>query len=161
MPPALIDLLPETKYIPAAQRLLTPKTNAIPLLQSDVARYFSYAHTGQLLVYYYLRADALVHDPLSTMVQDLFPLAISQCLFCAICLPSAGTWHSGTTDGELVRGSASANKGPSMQKKKLGGPVAKGPGKAAVVSEASKDAGGSWPSRILVSLARDVNASRS
>ena len=153
MPPALIDLLPETKYIPAAQRLLTPKTNAIPLLQSDLARYYSYAHTGQLLVYYYLRADALVRDPLSTMVQDLFPVAVSQCLFCAICLPSAGNWNSGTTDGELVRGSASASKGSSVQKKK-GVPVAKGPGKTAVVSEASKDPGGSWPSRILVCRAR-------
>lgn len=149
MSQTLINLLPETKHIPAAQRLLTPKTNAIPLLQSDLARYYSYAHTGQLLVYYYLRAGALVRDPLSTMIQDLFPLAISQCLYCAICLPSVGNWNSGTTDGELIRGSASGTKGTSSQKKKLGVPGTKGTGKTATASETLKDGGGTWPSRIL------------
>ncbi len=150
MSQALVNLLPETKHIPAAQRLLTPKTNAIPLLNADLAHYYNYAHTGQLLVYYYLRASALVRDPLSTMIQDLFPLAVSQCLFCAICLPSVGSWNSGTTDGEFIRGSASAAKGPTSQKKRLAVHATKGAGKTAAPSDASKDAGGSWASRILV-----------
>ena len=157
MSQTLINLLPETKHVPAAQRLLTPKTNAIPLLSTDVARYYSYAHTLQLLVYYYLRGSALVHDPLSAMLQDLVPVAVSQCLFCAICLPSVGNWNSGTTDGELIQGSATINKGSNAQKKKLGVSGTKGAGKAtATSSETSKEPGGSWPSRILVGHHRDM-----
>lgn len=105
----LIDMLPETKHVPAAQRLLKPKTNAIPLLQTDIARYGSYAITGQTILYYYLRAGSLVVDPLSTMIQDLVPLALSQCLFCATCLPSVGKWNNGTDAGEIVKGSATAS----------------------------------------------------
>jgi len=162
MSQALVNLLPKAKHVPAAQRLLTPKTNAIPLFNTDLAHYYSYAHTLQLLVYYYLRGSALVRDPLSTMLQDLFPVAVSQCLFCAICLPRVGKWNSGTTDGEMIRGSASATKGPALQKKKLGAPVVKGAAKTAPVSEGArdKDPGGSWPSRILVSHDLQMSACR-
>jgi len=154
MSQTLVNLLPEAKHVPAAQRLLTPKTNAIPLFSTDLAQLYSYAHTLQVLVYYYLRGSALVRDPLSTMIQDLFPVAVSQCLFCAICLPSVGKWNSGTTDGEMIRGSASATKGPNVQKKKLGAP------KPVPASEASKDPGGSWPSRILVRHKLQMSACR-
>lgn len=160
MSQTLVNLLPEAKHVPAAQRLLTPKTNAVPLFSTDLAQFYSYAHTLQVLVYYYLRGNALVRGPLSTMIQDLFPVAVSQCLFCAICLPSVGKWNSGTSDGEMIRGSASATKGPNVQKKKLGAPGAKGAAKTAPASEASKDPGGSWPSRILVSHKLQMSACR-
>lgn len=157
MSSTLINILPETRHVPAAQRLLQPKTNAIPLLQSDAARYYSYAHTVQLLAYYYLRSGALVSDPLPTLIQDLIPLAITQCLFCAICLPSVGNWSSGTNAGELIKGSASAGgvkshkPGAGTPKKKLGvSGVGKSSGKPASAADASKDAGGSWSSRLLV-----------
>lgn len=124
---SLIDMLPETKHIPAAERLLKPKTNAIPLLQTNIARYGSYAITGQTLLYYYLRAGSLVANPLATMMYDLLPLALSQCLFCAVCLPSVGRWNSGTDAGEMIKGTANTNSktfkptvrkkpGPNMQK---------------------------------------------
>lgn len=155
MSSTLLNILPETRHVPAAERLRTPKTQAIPLLNSDIARYYSYAHTGQLLVYFYLRSSALVADPLSTMIQDLFPLATSQCLFCAMCLPAAGNWNSGTDAGEMIKGSAAkSQKGTSAgSKKKLGAPGHKTAGKSGTSLEASRD-GGSWPSRIMVSCAK-------
>lgn len=120
-------MLPETKHIPAEQRLLKPKTNAVPLLQTDIARYGSYAITGQTMLYYYLRAASLVEDPLTTMLQDIVPLALSQCLFCATCLPSVGRWNSGTEASELIKGSATGssksqrNGTTGASRKKIGG----------------------------------------
>ena len=155
MSSTLLNILPETKHVPAAERLLIPKTNAIPLLGSDLARYYSYAHTGQILVYYYFRASALVADPLATMIQDLFPVAISQCLFCAICLPSVGNWDSGTDAGEIIKGSASVaakvQKSASASAKKRPGPGMKSSSRSAGAVDPSRDGGGNWPSRILVS----------
>lgn len=158
MSSTLANIIPETKHISSTQRLRKPKTNVIPLLSSDLAKYYSYAHTLQLLSYYYLRSGYLVADPLATMLQDLVPLATSQCLFCAICLPSVGNWNSGTNAGEMIKGSASSGSsrgqkaGSGTPKKRLGVPSAvKGPGKAAIGVDTSKDVGGSWPSRVLVS----------
>lgn len=152
MSQTLLNILPETKRIPAAERILKPKTLAIPLLNTDATRYYSYAHTVQLLAYYYLRSSALVRDPLTTMFQDLFPLALSQCLFCALCLPSVGNWNSGTDATELIkgnitRGSKSSQGASGPSKKKLGAPSSKNTSKNAATTD---DAGGSWPSRIFV-----------
>lgn len=144
MSSALLNILPETKHVPAAERLLKPKTLAIPLLNSDTARYYAYAYTAQLSLYYYLRASALVANPLNTMIQDVVPLATAQCLFCAICLPSVGNWYSGTDASELIKGSATkplkTSTGSSAQKKKTGKQS----------TDLSKDAGGAWTSRVLV-----------
>jgi len=157
MSSTLTNILPETRRVSAAQRLLKPKTNAIPLLQSEAASYYSYAHTVQLLAYYYFRASALVADPLATLLQDLVPVAITQCLFCAICLPSVGNWNSGTNAGEMIKGSASPGGakgqklGAGIPKRKLGAPSpAKTGGKMSAAADISKDAGSSWPTRILV-----------
>lgn len=89
------------------------------------------------------------------MVQDLVPLATSQCLFCAICLPSVGNWNSGTNAEEMIKGSASTGSskgqkaGVPTPKKRSGVPnTAKSTGK--IVNAGEKEIGGSWPSRILV-----------
>lgn len=160
MSSTLLNLLPESKHIPAAQRLLKPKTFAIPLLQTDLAKYYSYAHTGQVLLYSYLRAGALVADPLSTMIQDLVPLALSQSLFCAICLPSVGHWNSGTSDGEFIKGSAAESsknqKGGSTSantsRKKLGAPGLKSVGKTVATSDTARNSRSSWPGRIFPTI---------
>lgn len=152
MSSALLNILPESRHVSAAERLLTPKTLAIPLLNSDLARYYSYAHTAQILVYYYFRASALVANPLPTLLEDAFPLAISQALFCAICLPSVGNWNSGTDASEMIKGSASA--GTKVQKTTSTAfptPKKKTAGKISL-AEQNKNAGGSWPSRTLVSI---------
>lgn len=135
----LVNLLPETRHVSAAQRLLKPTTQAIPLLDSDLAKYYSLAHTGQLLVYYYLRSSSLIADPLSTMIQDIIPLAVSQSLFCAICLPAVGNWYSGTDAGEVIKGSATSSK---SQKNHAAG-LRKRSGRG-------RDGGGSLQSRLLV-----------
>lgn len=138
----LVNFLPETRHVSAKQRLLKPTTQAIPLLDGELAKYYSLAHTGQLLIYYYLRSSHLVSDPLTTMIQDLLPLAVSQSVFCAICLPTVGNWHSGTDAGEMIKGSATT---PSKSGKGHSGSARKKPGK-------SKDAGSSWSARILPTL---------
>lgn len=147
----LLNLLPETPHISAKQRVLKPTTQAIPLLNNDLAKLFSLAHTGQLLVYYYLRAGSLVANPLATMIQDILPVALSQCLFCAICLPSVGNWYSGTDAGEMIKGSAAPSK------KVTGGSAKKKPGKGkSASSEALRDARGSWSGRILVGCTQNT-----
>lgn len=133
----LINFLPEPRHISMAQRLLKPTTQAIPLLDNDLAKYYSLAHTAQLLVYYYLRSGHLVANPLSTMIQDIFPLAISQSLYCAICLPAVGNWHSGTDAGEVIKGSGTSSKSQ------------KGHSGSSRKKSAKPRDGGSWPSRIL------------
>lgn len=138
---SLVNLLPQPRHVSSTARLLKPTTQAIPLLDSDLAKYYSLAHTGQLLVYYYLRSTSLIADPLTTMMQDILPLAMSQCLFCAVCLPSVGSWYSGTDAGEVVKGSATGNAGKS----------GKGHGSRRKAGR-WKDGGGSWAGRILVGL---------
>lgn len=106
-----------------------------------------------MLAYYYLRSSELVKDPLSTMLYDLIPVAISQCLFCAVCLPSVGNWNSGTDAQEVMKETSTA-KGKlgsvvaGTPKKKVGGPGPKGTTKTAAAS----DPGGSWPSRVFPTI---------
>ncbi len=106
-------------------RLLTPKTPTIPLLAGSTAQRYNHAHALVALAYYYLRFRALVANPLGTMIQDLAPIALTQCAFCAICLPSAGTWGSGGS--AIISGTAttkpaktSVNSGTGSMKRKGG-----------------------------------------
>ncbi len=131
----------------SSARLLKPTTLPIPLLSSPVAKRYSYAHTVLVPVYYYLRSSALVADPLPTMVTDLLVIGTAQALFCSVCLPSAGSWVSGTTGGKIVEGTA-AVKSPRTTKSPTGtGSMRKkfGPNKM------GDGAGGSWVSRVMVS----------
>jgi hypothetical protein len=95
--PSLTHLLPSSSMTTKRpSRLLTPITNAIPLLPTELAQRYSIAHTLLVPAYYYLRSSALVRDPFNTLVLDAGVIAILQCTFCATCLPQAGKWDSGT-----------------------------------------------------------------
>ncbi|KAK5557203.1 Glycosylphosphatidylinositol (GPI) anchor assembly protein [Exophiala xenobiotica] len=123
----------------AQARLLKPTTLPIPLLSSTLAKRYSYAHTFLVPVYYYLRSSALVADPFSTMVMDMLVIGLAQALFCAVCLPSAGSWVSGTATttggrialnqgGTTVKSPKTTTKSGATgtavgsMRKKLGGP---------------------------------------
>ena len=63
----------------------------IELLPTDFARIFSQAHPALQLSAYYLRFPALVADPVPTLLESLFPLALIQIAWAVICLPAVGT----------------------------------------------------------------------
>lgn len=151
-----------TKVLPPSSAtqlstLLTPSSQPVPLLSAPLAKGYGYAHTAGVLLYYYLRAGDLVRDPLATLLQDILPLAVFQSLFCAVCLPVAGTWHSGTGDvsqnGRAADNISSRKTGAipttgSVRRKAgLPGTSARGAG-----SGREYVRGGPWPSRIMVSL---------
>ncbi|OAL39185.1 hypothetical protein AYO20_01503 [Fonsecaea nubica] len=168
MSTSLTHLLPPTPAQPSSKaRLLTPNTYPIPLLSSSLAKRYCYVHTVLVPLYYYLRASSLVADPFNTLLSDLGVVAALQCLFCAICLPAAGSWVSGTPDGAVVEGSASpAQKSPkstkvsggvgggSLRKKNLGGAgIGKSHGHVAGKGGSGGAAGeGSWGARIMPTL---------
>ncbi|RMZ89051.1 hypothetical protein DV736_g3724, partial [Chaetothyriales sp. CBS 134916] len=131
-----------------ASRLLTPTTSPIPLLSEPQAKALSVGYTMLIPVYYYLRSAHLVHDPLSTLTYDLIPISITTSLFCALCIPSAGTWNSGAKDaGKIIEGSAAAKTGKGSGRKKGG--------KAAATGVGDKDGssnGGPLKSRVLPTL---------
>ncbi|KIW22336.1 uncharacterized protein PV07_12233 [Cladophialophora immunda] len=168
MSTSLTHLLPPTPAQPSPKaRLLTPTTHPVPLLSSSFARRYSYVHTALVPLYYYLRASSLVADPSNTLLSDLGVVATMQCLFCAVCLPPAGSWVSGTPGGPLVEGTASpAQKSPkspkvsgavggggSLRKKNLGTGVGKGHGHGSGKGGAGAVAGeGDWGARIMPTL---------
>jgi hypothetical protein len=130
---------------PQASRLLTPTTNPVSLLSASSAQTISYAYTALVPLYYYLRASALIHDPLTTLSYDLLPLSFLSALFCALCIPSAGNWNSGTADaGKIIEGTAAGNKLGKGSIRKKG---------TKVVSAGDRDgSGGPWQLRIMVFL---------
>ncbi|KAL2436224.1 hypothetical protein ABEF95_006064 [Exophiala dermatitidis] len=92
----------EPKPSSASTRLLTPSTNPIPLLPWSLAKKYSLAHTFAIAAYYYLRSSTLVYadpDPFHTMFVDLVVVSVGQAVFCAVCLPAAGSWSSGSGNG--------------------------------------------------------------
>ncbi|EXJ69609.1 uncharacterized protein A1O5_07645 [Cladophialophora psammophila CBS 110553] len=167
MSTSITHLLPPTPAQPSSKaRLLTPTTHPIPLLPSSLAKPYSYIHTALIPLYYYLRASSLVADPANTLVSDLGVVAALQCLFCAICIPPAGSWVSGTPGGPIVEGTASpGQKNPkspkvpgsvgagSLRKKNLGTGAGKGhghgAGKGGIGAAAAE---GSWNARIMPAL---------
>lgn len=144
--PTLANILPADAKAtsPSTSRLLTPTTNIIPLLSTPSAKNYSYAHTFLIALYYYLRSSSLIRDPRTTLLWDLTPLAIAQSAFCAICLPSAGNWDSGTNGGKIIEGSASSNKSGKGSARKKG----------AKVPTAQNETGGSYAARVMVCSAR-------
>lgn len=136
----------------SSSRLLTPKTLPIPLLSSTLAKRYSYAHTLLVPAYYYLRASALVADPFPTMLTDLLVIGLAQAVFCAVCLPSAGYWVSGTTGGKIVEGTATkSSKSGNKSSTSVSGPGG-GLRKKLGSSNKSDAAGGSLSARVMVSL---------
>ncbi|KIW13914.1 hypothetical protein PV08_06695 [Exophiala spinifera] len=92
-----------------AARLLKPTTLPIPVLPSStLAKRCGVAHTLVVPAYYYVRASAFVADPLPTMITDLVVVGLAQAVYCAVCLPGAGSWVSGTLDGKIIEGTAAS-----------------------------------------------------
>lgn len=173
MSASLANFLPPSQpRVAASQKLLKPRTNPIPLLSDQRAKQYSrYAHTVLVLLYYYVRSGALVREPLETMMQDLPVVGLLQCIFCALCLPSAGNWVSGTGAGKIIEGSAtmSSSSGSSMGKgsgsisgslrkrvgnKNIGGAAGKSAGASSSgdADVATVTDGGRWQTRIMVSF---------
>jgi hypothetical protein len=152
MSASLTKLVPPAPPMPAS-RLLTPRTPTVPLLATSAARIYNHAHAPLVLAYYVLRFRFLVADPFHTMIHDVLPIAIAQSVFCAVCLPSAGTWGSGgsaiisgTASGKS--GKASSGSGPGSMRRKAG---KAGPG---WLSTASPVGAVSWRSKVMVSRDR-------
>ena len=142
-------LAPPATSAPTSPRLLTPKTRTIPLLSTSDARIYSHAHAPLVLAYYLLRFSSLVADPLNTMIRDLAPIAIAQCAFCVVCLPSAGTWGSGGS--AIIPGTASGKSGKTGSGSGTGSMRRKagkaGPG---TLSTAFPVGAASWKSKVMV-----------
>jgi hypothetical protein len=142
-------LAPPATSAPTSPRLLTPKTRTIPLLSTSDARIYSHAHAPLVLAYYLLRFSSLVADPLNTMIRDLAPIAIAQCAFCTVCLPSAGTWGSGGS--AIIPGTASGKSGKTGSGSGTGSMRRKagktGPG---TLSTAFPVGAASWKSKVMV-----------
>lgn len=133
----LTSLLPPPPPHTSSQssHLLKPTTSVIPRNSS----LYNHIHTPLVLGYYAVRFSVLVADPLQTMIQDLLPVTIAQCVFCATCLPAAGTWGDGKA---IISGTGSSRaKGASgsMRRKGLG-----------VVKKDTASDAEAWSSKIVV-----------
>jgi len=146
---SLTQTLPPPQPQPSAtssSRLLTPTTLPIPLLSSQLAKRYSYAHTVLVPAYYFLRSSALVADPFPTMLTDLLVVGFLQAAFCAVCLPSAGYWVSGTAAGKIIEGTAS--KSSKSGNRSVSGAVGAGGG---LRKKGGSAAYGNFNSRVMVS----------
>ena len=85
-------------------RLRTPITNSIPLLNSLNGEKQLHVHTSTVTLLFILQFRLLVKDPLRMMLWDLFPLALVQSAYCAICMPDHQSWENVTLNGSKERG---------------------------------------------------------
>jgi hypothetical protein len=115
-PSSLTSILPSNPR-PERQgsRLLTPTTNAIPLVSSKYGKNYAILHTVAVVTLFVLQIGALVADPYRVMILDLGPLILLQCAFCASCLPPTGTWSNTTSnDGNDIAGGVSGKTTKGM-----------------------------------------------
>jgi len=61
----------------------------IDILPTDTARLYTHMHPFLVLGVYYLRFNALVADPVSTLLTSLLPLSVLQISSAVTCLPAA------------------------------------------------------------------------
>lgn len=149
MSASLTKLLPPAPPAPQ-NRLLTPQTPSVPVLASSAARIYNHAHAPLVLAYYVLRFSSLVADPFSAMVRDLALVAIAQCAFCVVCLPSAGTWGSG---GSAIISGTASGKGGKASSAPVAGSMRRKAGKAGpgASSSALPVGGAHWKGKVMVS----------
>ncbi|MCJ1350818.1 MAG: Glycosylphosphatidylinositol (GPI) anchor assembly protein [Icmadophila ericetorum] len=69
-------------------RYITPTTQPISILPTDISNTFTHIHPTLLLSYYYFRFPSLVADPVSTLSFDLLLLAAWQLTYAILCLPA-------------------------------------------------------------------------
>ena len=68
-------------------RKITPISQPISVLPTDIARIYTHIHPILILALYYLCFPSLVADPVSTLKKALAPLAHLQITYCVVCLP--------------------------------------------------------------------------
>ena len=61
---------------------------------SSSGRIYTLSHTAFLLSYFVLRFNALVADPIRTMVEMAIPVVLGQAVWCCLCLPRSGHWEA-------------------------------------------------------------------
>ncbi|KAF5875197.1 putative recombination hotspot-binding protein [Botrytis fragariae] len=71
----------------------TSKSKSFPteFLSSDMARIVTHIQPAILLSAYYFRFNALVADPVHTLLHSLLPVALLQVAYAVACLPAAGS----------------------------------------------------------------------
>lgn len=68
-----------------------PKSFPTEFLSSDMARIVTHIQPAILLSAYYFRFNALVADPVHTLLHSLLPVALLQVAYAVVCLPAAGS----------------------------------------------------------------------
>jgi GPI biosynthesis protein family Pig-F len=144
-PTSLSSILPTPpKTEVKGPRLLTPTTNAIPLISTRNGWNYSIIHTVAVVTLFVLQFRALVADPYQVMILDLVPLMLLQCAYGVSCLPPTGTWSNTTnTSGNEAAGNVSAktNKGSgtgSLRKRPAG------------LGRAGASPSGGWKGKLVV-----------
>ena len=73
---------------PSSQsRELQPTTTPVKTISTPAAHLLSHALPLVVAGYFYLRFGALVANPVQTLLLDLFPIALLQCVQAVVCLP--------------------------------------------------------------------------
>jgi len=65
----------------------SPTSAPIDLLDNDIARIYTHLHPLLLLSLFYFQFNALVANPVQTLLSSLVPLALLQIAYCILCLP--------------------------------------------------------------------------
>ncbi len=157
MPPtSLSSILPTTPPKPENKgpRLLTPTTNAIPLISAKNGWKYPVLHTVAVVALFVLQFRALVADPYWIMIVDLGPLAILHCAYCVSCLPPTGTWSNTTSSGS---NEAAGSAGVKTVKGSGTGSLRKRP---AGLGRAGASSSGAGKGKVIMVGARSLRASR-
>ena len=78
----LLDNMAEAK-----PRKITPRSATVDTLQTESARVYTHIHPILLLSFHAIRFDALVADPVTTLLGSLLPIALLQISYVIVCLP--------------------------------------------------------------------------
>ena len=99
-----------------------PKLPPTQLLSTPLAQTYKHLHPALVLLTYLSRFSATVQDPVSSLTQLLFPLAILQAAFCGICLPpSSGEASASSAGSSGVSNSQSSRKKAPKQSSSTNG----------------------------------------
>lgn len=127
-------------------RLLTPRTNAIPLISGQNGRTYSTLHTVAVMMLFMLQFRYLVTRPYRTMVLDLGPLMLLQCVYCVACLPSTGTWSNTIGNGSGI------TVGSHLGKPTKGGGTGSSRKRHVGLGRTGLSESGGWKGMVMVSV---------
>lgn len=87
----LIDPITMSGISPVSGDISKSKSFPTEFLSSDMARIITHIQPAILLSAYYFRFNALVADPVHTLLHSLLPVALLQVVYAVVCLPAAGS----------------------------------------------------------------------